>query len=91
MEVEITDFNLRKIIETLVVDWPASQTVVTKPVSAPALQPGSLDFSCTGLELKLRVKKDVSTVKLLGISCKQKSFQDTFSLHFELDDLQLLH
>lgn len=24
LEVEVTDFNMRKIIETLVVDWPLS-------------------------------------------------------------------
>lgn len=46
---------------------------------------------CSGLVLKLRVKKDVSTVKLLGLACQSNQQKESSLVTFDLDDFQLLH
>lgn len=97
IEVEAAESNIRKFIDSFVVGWPQSPSVpveeqsnlasvneVTGP-SKPVKFDGRLEWQ--GIIARLRVKKDVSTLKVLGLSAVACKNDQALNCCIELTDL----
>lgn len=88
-EIEISDVTIRKVIETLASDWPASQqqsAIKESPSQAINSKSIEAELKWKGLVSRIRVKKDTTTFKILGVGGSLARSPDGFSVNGYLDD-----
>ena len=97
LEVEFSDSIIRKTIEVLFNGWPQPIQRSDGKIIPAAFTPKvpcktTIKADLEGLVVRMRVKKDVSTLKILGLKINQTDDRDiTTSLKFSLDDFQIMH
>ena len=87
-EIEISDVTIRKVIETLASDWPASQQQQSAIKESPPINSKSIeaDVKWKGLVSRIRVKKDTTTFKILGVGGSMAKGPDGLSVNGYFDD-----
>jgi hypothetical protein len=97
VEVEVSDSILRKTVEVMLNGWPSP---IQRPenrikMDGPVLKTttlSSINADLEGLVVRMRVKKDVSTLKVLGLKYLAKEDSKfKSSLKLSLDDFQIMH
>lgn len=99
VEVEFSDSIIRKTIEVLFNGWPQfinrpeSRKQKTSSLSVKTQQRTTIKADMEGLVIRMRVKKEVSTLKVLVLKISQTNdaSNNEDSLKVSLDDFQIMH
>jgi len=87
--MEITEYIIKKVAETLIQDFPKSNRYWVDRAGSPSNQKETINLEVKlrleEIMTKIRVKKEISSAKVVGLYLKL-GLSDTMNLRATLDD-----
>lgn len=94
IEIEITEYIIKKVAETLIQDFPQSNRYWVDQAGSSSNPKEKINLEVKlrleEIMTKIRVKKEISSAKVVGLYLKL-GLSDTMNLWATLDDFQILH